>query len=178
MFVIFFTIMASRYIKIRQRHAIDRLRTINIELSKTKKSLKNNAVLLWSKYIGINFEILSICRHIKSYSAYWSFFLTAIFPFYIILQCYLVHMILLVPKVPIRERSFFQFVLVDISVFFFMLISECARVVKLNQAMVTENRRFFLLYFNYGKAEGHLCAGRYQNVIKVIIKGLMKMVIQ
>lgn len=156
--------MASRYIQIRQKHALEKLRLINCELSKTKQSVKNNATLLWSKYLGVNYEILSICRHIKPYSAYWSFFLTAIFPFYIILQCYLLHMILLIRGVPVFERSLFQFVLIDISIFFFMLVRECARVVKLNEMILLENRQFFLLYFNCGKTESVV---KYQNVLKV-----------
>lgn len=164
LFLIFFTIMASRYIQIRQRHSLEKFSQINAKLN--KQHVNNHANLVWLEYMKINREVLSICKQIRAYSAYWSFFLTLMFPYYIILQCYVINIVALVPEVPLFERSLFMLVLVQVTIFFFLLIKECAQVVKLNEKILVENRRFFLRYFNYGKTT-EIKSFYYQSLIKV-----------
>src|SRR5699024_2280989 len=140
MFMILFVIMASRYIQIRQLSLLSKMYRINRKL--TSKQLKGKHALYWSQYLSVNREMLQVCKHIKANSRYWGPFLTIMFPYYIFINCYLMYMVIVIPNAQILERSLFLGILSETVVFFCMLINECAKVVKCNDKMVVENRRF------------------------------------
>lgn len=84
--------MASRYVQIRQRHVLEKLHQINVQMKineakRVKKHAKQRN-LVWLEYMNINAKVLRICKQIRAYSGYWSFHLTCIFPYYIILQVF------------------------------------------------------------------------------------------
>src|SRR5690349_14767387 len=67
------------------------------------------------------------------------------FPYYIAIQYYIIF-ILFVMKLPFAERYLFILLEGEIFFFFFYLIKACARVVKLNECFLQENRRFYIAF--------------------------------
>ena len=129
------------------------------------KGKPSNYAIYWLRHISFNREMLHICKHIKVYSRYWSAFLTILFPYYIFLICYLIYMVLVVGSVPFSERSLFMCIAVEIVGFFFMLINECAQLVRCNDKVLRENRRFFCNFFAFGQLR--LKGKHYADVLKV-----------
>src|SRR5699024_5119724 len=97
---------------------------------KAYRRKRANRALCWWQYLSLNREMLRICKHIQVHSRYWSAFLTVMFPYYNILNCYLMYTALVVTDDSIAMGSLFLIIVCEIFVFFFALINECAKVVK------------------------------------------------
>ena len=164
MFMIFFVIIASRCIQIRQQSILSKLSELNSKLTiKAHCRKRPNHALCWWQYLSLNREMLRFCKHIQVHSRYWSPYLTIMLPYYNIINCYLAYMSVVI-DIPFGVRLFFILITIEIGLVFFALIKECAKVVKCNDQMLMQNRRFFGNFFAFGKRR--VIGNHYSGILK------------
>ena len=146
-----FLILSSRYLQLRQQTLLDRLRQLNHWLQnqnnrQQKVASKSQFTKDWQSYFRLNREWLAICRSIQTLAHFWSPLLTLIFPYYVFILCYCIYMSFFV-EAEIAVLCLFALILFDMTSLFFVLIRECANVVRYNTAFMLENRRFYIAAF-------------------------------
>ena len=159
-----YVVLASRYVTIQQRTLLSTLKSINshlITIKRTKNS-KNSAALVtraihhlaWRHFIQLNTRLVLLCTSLRAYAHYWSPYLSLLFAFFILLQCYLFYIFLYLTNLIFLLRCIFFFVSLGIVAVELVLITQCASVVTHFKQLTKQNRIFFgLLHLNNNKAE-------------------------
>jgi len=143
-----YVIMATAFLRVRQQSLLDRFNELNRELDQLKcgKKATEKFALLWSQHLLINEKVNSLCRDIEESAAYWIRSLTVLMVGYVTIQCYFIYMVAYVSETPIAQKLVVILAIIEIEIALFILIDQCARVVKLNRSIEVANRRFFHLF--------------------------------
>lgn len=133
-----FVILSSRYVAIQQRQILTKIKTI---VGNKKFQLQE-----LSHFFYFNRKLLSINDTIKEYSRFWSPYLTIALPSLIVILTYEIFFLANDNGIPTFLKYFFFLSVFNLTLFLYLLIKECARVVKFNGKCLVENRKFFLKY--------------------------------
>ncbi|KAI2796317.1 hypothetical protein BLOT_015871 [Blomia tropicalis] len=101
------------------------------------------------KYNKMNEEINHICREIKCCSRFWSPFLTIMMPYYVGVQCFLIHLVVYSTNPNAMQTYLYMVVFINMVLYMFMLIHQCAEVVRNNNRLTANNRKFFIIIQQY-----------------------------
>src|SRR5699024_10377275 len=133
-----FVMISSKYITIRQRNALNQIRKINFQLSKSASSQPGQRLLWnWIRFVRINKDVLHVCSQTRAYSACWAHFLTITWPYYVFEPCYLFYCAVTSTAVP--DQAIFSFAVTAMIASFYWLIRHCALVVQYNSRICTAN---------------------------------------
>lgn len=147
-----FLILASLYGQIQQKELLSRLQSFICELSKTvskrkgSKRVQNSLVLQWSSYLTVNLQMVHLLGTISSYSDYWKTPLSIFLLDHITMQCYLIYILVFIDTLSLLMKGIFLYGILEMNVITFLLIAQCARTVKVNQAFERANRHFNLKF--------------------------------
>lgn len=147
-----YIVLASKYIQTRQETLLADYEKLNQELALlriTSKSNKGQTLAHWYAYLRLQRTTVHICRTIRDYSHYCVFLLSALIPFYISVQCYLVYIVIF-QDIPLHQKQFFMIDVGEMNLCLFVLVRECAKVVSLNQAIEVQNRKFYTKFSQLG----------------------------
>ena len=103
----------------------------------------------YSKFVSSKTATIRINQTISMYSTFWSAYLSVFFPNLIFIQAYLYLISLNIPTQYIRYIA--VFVAFILAIFLYLLIRQCAEVVKLNLKISKQNRAFYLISQKYFK---------------------------
>lgn len=153
--LIHFPIMAIKFLQIRQQSQLTKLSTLveQLNLTTSKSSLpsglKNRKFLegIWRQTVLLNRAYGVLCVDIAAVSRFWSPFLTIFFLEHITLQAYMAYIVFIIKTLPFAQKIFFLYALVEVDVLLFVLISRCAKIVKLNQAVERVNAKVYRKLF-------------------------------
>lgn len=175
-----FVVMSSRYVQVRQRGLLVKMKALNAALvarassKKVKRNSKNgvssnyNLSEIWRCYYKLNRELIATCKHIKAYARFWSTFLTLMFPYLIFVQCYLLYLAVIAEGIAFELTYIYKLGIAELMPLFFLLIGQCAKVVSNNNRLMVENRRFFLTFSQLTAQEGFTNNNQhYQCLMKV-----------
>lgn len=145
-----FVSMSSRYICVRQWNINDCMNRINRKMLKyCSKVTRLNMIHHVIKYNKMNEEINHICREIKCCSRFWSPFLTIMMPYYVGVQCFLIHLVVYSTNPNAMQTYLYMVVFINMVLYMFMLIHQCAEVVRNNNRLTANNRKFFIIIQQY-----------------------------
>lgn len=131
-----FVILTSRYVEIQQRQVLLKIKTIV-----TKKNFYYREIQL---FFYLNRQLLSINDSLKEYSRFWSSYLTIALPGLVITLTYQLYFLTYNNNIPILLKYFFALSVSQLVLSLYLLIRECAQVVKINGRCLIENRKFYL----------------------------------
>ena len=141
--------MGSRFFQIRQSSLLKQLNVINDmlrRLKNTKKNIDHKCKILWQQNKAINCEIIKICKDILKYAQFWTPMMTVYFLCFYGIQCYLAYIVFFNEQVSFYMKSIFLYGFIEMNIALFLLIDQCARIVKINRAIEKANRKFYLLF--------------------------------
>ncbi len=107
---------------------------------------------IWQKYTALNRKVIELCSTIQQYSTFWSPCLSVYFCGQITLQCYLIIISIFATALPFIQRALAMYTFCENSLCIFLLIDQCAKMVRLNGRLETANRRFYLLFQRFHNA--------------------------
>ena len=139
-----FVILTSRYLQIRLTTILTSMKKLNGRIAKSQKGKHRLLGLGWMQYTRLNRQLLSLCLDIEVYTHFWSPFLSIMFPFFVWVQAYLAFVFFFVYSIPYVQKYIFFVGVIEFDLMLFLLIDQCARMVKLTQRILSENRRFFI----------------------------------
>lgn len=142
-----FVYVASQLVAIRQRALLESLKTLNKNLIFSKQNLNRLFSSTWRDYLAANHSLADLCSDIDRFSAYWGAPLTVYFVGFITIQCYFAYILFFVKDVDLLNRIFFLYVLLQVELFQFVLISELAKVAKLSGRLEKACLGFYLAAF-------------------------------
>lgn len=99
-----------------------------------------------SHFFYLNRQLLFINDTVKEYSRFWSPYLTIAFPSLVIILTYEIYFLSNDNGIPALLKYFFLLSVFNLALFLYLLIGECARVVKFNGKCLVENRKFYLKF--------------------------------
>lgn len=170
--------MASKFLQIRQQSQLAKLTSLAEQLnlatltsSSSPSGHKNRKFLegIWRQTVLLNRAYGVLCVDIAAASRFWSPFLTIFFLEHISLQAYMAYIVFIIRTLPFTQKLFFLYALVEVEILFFVLISRCAKVVKLNQAVERVNAQVYLKLFTGSGGGGNQRSGN-KIVHRVILK--------
>ena len=140
-----YVIMSSKYLRIRQYEVLNNLNNLNVKMGRSSAEQPNHQNLpqIWRHYMATNRTIGHICSHIVACSTFWSPFLSVLFPHYITSQCYLLYLAVFASHIPMEQTYIYKLILSQFLPAFFVLVHQCAAVVKNNNQIVRQCRRFY-----------------------------------
>lgn len=164
-----FVLMSSRYLQIRQRALLVRLKALNALLvSRGSSKRRVSLAPIWRRYYELNRELIATCHHIKAYSRFWVTFLTLMFPYLIFVQCYLLYLAVIAEGIAFELTYIYKLGIAELMPLFFMLIRQCAKVVVNNNRILLENRRFYVAFTQLSSAQARARDYQhYQRLMKV-----------
>lgn len=144
--------MVSVVIQVQQKTLIFRLTKNNAKIEqkiKQKRESNHQTICLnfTQKYFCLNRKYSQLCTFIHEYSEDRCLaFLSIIVPYFIIVQCYMLYIVLFQFKsLPLILTLIFLIITLEFELFLLFLIKQCARVAKLNGAFEKLNKQFYLL---------------------------------
>ena len=146
--VISFIIMASKFFHIRQQFILKRFSTLNSYFADQVKKKNNFSIIkIWKMFFTTNQQIVGLSRDISQYSIYYSTPLTLMCLVFIAVQCYIVYISIFI-QMPFLAKIHGLFMVVEMLLFQYFLLYQCAKVTKCNRAIEKASHQF---YFNYCK---------------------------
>lgn len=104
-----------------------------------------------SQVVQLNRQLLLINDAVKEYSRFWSPYLTIAMPSLVIIFTYQLYFLTYDNDIPLLLKYFFVLTVSQLVLSLYLLIRECAQVVKLNGICLIENRKFYLKYIQCQK---------------------------
>ena len=139
-----FVILSNRYLVIWQQSELAKLRRINRKLL-TKRLRSYQLTVIFREFKESNRTVLIICYYIRLYSQFWGPYISLAVPNSVfLLSCYL-YVLFELNGGPLMENMACLF-LVSLLAFLYLFTKQCSHVLKFNQEIVRENRRFLLAY--------------------------------
>src|SRR5699024_8091378 len=148
-----YVILACNYLRIMQQYQLMKLQRLGAQLRMHREvgfqalqglqGQRSSHMIhcAWYYYVRQNHRMVSLTRTIREYTRFCGPLLSAITPFYISVQCYMSYVVLFVNTVPLGDKYFFMLVVLELNVFLFVIIDQCACVAKMNQRLERENGR-------------------------------------
>ena len=136
---IIYVAIVSKVIRVQQRALIESLKKINLQLKQQRSHL-----LKWAQ---INQQYLSLCRFMEVYSGRSQTLLSVSLPYIITVQCYMLLTVLFRLEqsfADLTTAALYLLIIAFFELFLLFIIGLCAKVVRLNGAFETANRRFYL----------------------------------
>lgn len=166
--------LCPKYIQLRQKSLLSKFVQINTHLNAKLYSMESKdsnyqkqLIFYWWFYLKLNRTLTELSQTIKQYNRYCSPLISIIVPFYISVQCYLLFIVFKVTHIPLIWKQLFLIDVSIINLFLLIIITQCAGVVKINQRLEFESRRFCMLVFQQQKKEFRLIGCR--NMLKVYV---------
>ena len=147
---IFYTLLAIRYIRIRQKMLLDKWIKLNGLIENGKASNQATIIFYWKRFKSLNVDLINICKQIKEFSRYCSKFISIMFPFYITIQGYMGYIVIF-SEMPIRQKYLFYTCVIIFNLFLFGVTHYSASIDKYNRKFVIQNRVF---NFNFNQRGG------------------------
>ena len=155
--------VASKYIRIRQSWIMEKLNKRQCDLQTqlhkmskrkgskkfpNKRPIRSNIAwtINWGQHRRINAKVATLCSHIASHAAYWSPCLTLLFLFYIYFLCIVLYITLFVDALVLSMRILLVAYLINLQFLLYLMIHQCACVVRNNQRIVRFNGQIYLSY--------------------------------
>lgn len=145
-----YIMVSSKIIRIRQECLLEKLVQLNaIRLGHSRKASQAAAAASdkWRKYLKLNDELLSICRHTAQYRHQNVPTLSVLVPFLMLNVSYATTVALFGDRAVWPICAVFNF---ESTSWLYMVTRECAQIDRLNGALEREMRRIY----------NHFCAGR------------------
>ena len=156
--LIIFVLLTTKFSQLQQQAILEEFSQLNGSLNKRlRKRLfwrrasevagsEAEVGRIWRKYTALNREVIEFCAIIQQYSGFWSPCLSVYFCGQITLQCYLIIISLFATSLPFVQRALALYTFLENSLCLFLLIDQCARMVRLNGRIEGANRRFYFLF--------------------------------
>ena len=138
---VIYIILASTYIRIRQRVLLHKFQTLNqyIGNQASRGRPKKHCLV---QFYHLNRTVVHIAKMTQEYARFCTPLLSIIIPFYISLQCYLLYIVLFAANTPTIEKQLFSMVVAEVNLYMFVIIHQCAGVVTNNGRLIKQNRKF------------------------------------
>lgn len=96
------------------------------------------------RFFQLNYQLLCINNDLKEYARFWSLYLTISLPNIVITLTYEMYFLTNGNNIPLFQKYFFLLAAFQLMLSLYLLILECAQVVKINGKCLVENRKFYL----------------------------------
>ena len=140
---VFYLIMISKYIQIRQNSIHKNFIILNQHLKSPIYSIRS----IWKVYNHINKRTNIICYEIHEYSHYCKPILSILIPFYISIQCYVLYIAAITDEISFEQKTFFAIAFFETNLILFYITNQCAKVANYNRQIEVQNQIFYLLNF-------------------------------
>ncbi len=104
---------------------------------------------IWRRYLLQNLRLVATCRMVREYNRFCWPLLSVLFPYYILVQCYLAYAVFFTP-IPPLIAAIFYIAISEVNLFLFFIIRQCARVHQYNGQMEAANRTFYFRFLVSG----------------------------
>ncbi len=141
-----FVILASRYVTIRQRQIWLKIKNNSKQFIIISKNNNKSFRLLLSSFYKLNQKLLFQNNDLQAYSNFWSPYLTIGLPSLVLIFSYELYFLINNNDIPLMEKYYFITIVVQLIFVLYLIIRECAQVVKCNGRCLVENRRFYLKF--------------------------------
>ena len=146
--IVFFAILLSKFIHLRQKNLFKRLTTLKKQLFKKGSNITSDELTLtWQKFLVINQNIIYLSSDIKQYTCYWTMPLTIFFFDFFAVQSYIFYILVFTPF-SLFARMFFFAGLTNNVLFLYFLLYQFSRVAKCNVHLENANFKFFMCFFS------------------------------
>ena len=173
--------MATRYIRIKQRHLMMKLGNLSTLIHfqashQLRMPSYTQKMMFWTNYKRMQEEICQLYQEISGLNAFWSKYLTLLFTLYVIEVVYIAYSIMFVPSDFAAMRLIFTFVGVEFIVLLLVITWHCSEIIKMNLRMERNlNRNGVLLQKIFQFRIGDILkidsmAMNYKNISKISFK--------
>ena len=94
------------------------------------------------QFYHLNRIMVDIAKMTQEYARFCNPHLSAIIPFYIGMQCYLLYIVFFVASTITGEKQLFSMTIAEMNLLLFVIIRQCAGVVTNNGRLEKQNRKF------------------------------------
>ena len=173
---ILFIQLSSKSLRIRQRGLLERLGGLikGVEDKVTKQNLKSIQrpdAFYWAGYRELNRSLVHTCSMVEEYNRFCWPLLTALFPYYILVQCYLVYALLFQNGLSSHQVPVFGVAILNCNAALFFVCQQCAGVYRHSLTLEGENRRFYYRFFSnsaFGNGTARKRGVTIADMIKVV----------
>ena len=139
-----FIILAAKCLQIRQKCLLGHFNSQNAKMKNLiyRKNKTHKLAILWARFNGLNSQLNALCGNIDETTTFWKPPVTILILCLIVAQCYLMYIVLFIGTIPLAQKiiPFAAFIQSELALF--LLIDQCARVVKWNRAIEHAIRKF------------------------------------
>ena len=146
--LVIYIILATRYICIRQQSLLEKFVKFNRSIGGSQAKSDNKVILnlYWNHFKHLNHQLIKVCKQIKEYDRYCSWFISIAIPYCTCVPGYLLYVNIFV-NISLENKFLFYLAIGEINLLLYIVTHCCAGIIKNNQKFVKQNWQFYF-YFN------------------------------
>ena len=165
---IFYTLLASKCIQARQQSHLKKFKTLEITseifIKDNFVKCSKNVIVKFGYFMRLHANLLRLCKFNLEYFRYCKPLLSIILPYFIVVQCYMLYAIVFVESLDYTLQQILIVCLIEMDLFLFIIVHQCAKVDKLNKAFEKCSRKFFTFLIQNCQLRGRIHVGSLMKV--------------